>query len=178
MTGKIGDHMRPLGVALLAAAIGGLPAAAADLPARKAGLWEVKTATDNRGGGLVVQQCIDQATDQMLQSSTGPIAAASCTRRDVQKSGDTLVIDSTCTVDGKAAKSHAVVTGSFDSAYTMNVTSQGEALQTGLNMTMTAKWLGACAVDQKPGDVIMPGGAKVNIPELQKRAPSPIVGPR
>jgi hypothetical protein len=40
-------------------------------------------------------------------------------------------------------------------------------------MTMDAKWLGACAAGQQPGDVIMAGGVKVNIPELQKRALAP-----
>ena len=38
---------------------------------------------------------------------------------------------------------------------------------------MDGKWLGACAADQKPGDVIMSNGVKVNVPDLQKRALAP-----
>jgi len=34
---------------------------------------------------------------------------------------------------------------------------------------MAAKWLGPCAADQKPGDMIMGNGFKVNILEMQKR---------
>jgi hypothetical protein len=35
-------------------------------------------------------------------------------------------------------------------------------------MTLEAKWLVPCTAGQKPGDVIMPGGLKVNIRDLQK----------
>src|SRR5215468_7331864 len=90
---------------------GALPALAAELPSRRAGLWEIKTAFENRNGaGLTVRQCIDAATDQMMQSSAGPLARAACSRSDVQKSGDTVTIDSTCTLGGKTAKSRAVAT--------------------------------------------------------------------
>ena len=34
-------------------------------------------------------------------------------------------------------------------------------------MTIEAKWLGACKADQKPGDMIMAGGRKMNIRDLQ-----------
>ena len=34
-------------------------------------------------------------------------------------------------------------------------------------MTIDAKWMGACAADQKPGDMIMAGGRKVNIRDMQ-----------
>src|SRR5262249_11459256 len=35
------------------------------------------------------------------------------------------------------------------------------------NLTVEAKWLGACKADQKPGDMIMAGGQQVNIRDLQ-----------
>jgi hypothetical protein len=151
-----------------------LPALGAELPSRKAGLWEVRTSFENRNGaGLTVRQCIDASTDQMMQSSAGPLAQAACSRRDIQKSGDTVTINSTCTLAAKAATSHAVITGSFDNAYTMTVTSQSDALPGGMMaMTVVAKWLGPCAADQKPGDLIMGNGAKMNILDMQKRAPS------
>lgn len=148
------------------------PAFAAELPTRKPGLWEVKMISDNRAA-LVVQQCVDEATDQMLLQSAGPISVAACTKRDVQKSSDAFTVDSTCTVGGKPATAHAVISGSLDSLYTMNVTTKGEDVQAGLSMTLTGQWAGPCPSGQKPGDVIMPGGVKVNIPELQKRAPAP-----
>jgi len=35
-------------------------------------------------------------------------------------------------------------------------------------MTIEAKWLGACKADQKPGDMIMGNGMKMNINEMAK----------
>jgi hypothetical protein len=42
-----------------------------------------------------------------------------------------------------------------------------------MDMTMEAKWLGPCAADQKPGDIIMSNGVKINIPEMEKRSIAP-----
>ena len=145
---------------------------AGDLPARKPGLWEVKTAIDGHGRAVTVQQCIDAATDQMLQSSAGPFSAPACPEREVKKSDNGVTIDSHCNFNGKPASAHAAVTGSFDSAYTMTVTSEGADLPA-MTMTSEGKWLGACAAGQQPGDVVMANGVKVNIPELQKRALAP-----
>jgi hypothetical protein len=146
----------------------GTVANAAELPARKPGLWEIKMSFSNRGG-QTVQQCIDASTDAMLLSSAGPFAQAACSKRDVQRTGDGMVMDSTCTVGGRSATAHSVITGSFDSAYTMTITSHSDALPNyNLTMTLTGKWLGPCTAGQKPGDVVMPGGLKVNIRDLQK----------
>ena len=35
-------------------------------------------------------------------------------------------------------------------------------------MTIEAKWLGPCKADQKPGDMIMGSGMKMNINDLGK----------
>ena len=142
---------------------------AADAPSRKPGLWEVKTTIEGQGRPVTVQQCIDAATDQMLQSSTGPFAAPLCTGREVTKSDSGMTIDTHCSFNGKPANARAVVSGSFDSAYTMTVTAEGGALPP-VKMTIEGKWLSACVAGQQPGDVIMANGVKVNIPELQKRA--------
>src|SRR5579864_2740549 len=138
------------------------------LPSRKAGLWEVKTSFGDNPRSLTVQQCIDAATDPMLQSSAGPFSAQLCQAREVRTSEGATTIDSHCTVGGKAGTAHAVVSGSFDSAYTMTVTSEGGGLPPS-KMTIEGKWLGACAAGQEPGDVMMPNGSKVNVPELQER---------
>ena len=36
------------------------------------------------------------------------------------------------------------------------------------DMTVEAKWLGACKADQKPGDMIMGNGMKMNIKDMEK----------
>lgn len=165
-----------IGLMMILAQIGANPALAAETLSRKPGLWEVKTSIENSNGPVrVIRQCIDLATDQMLQSSAGPFDPAACPQRDVQRSDEAATIDSVCKVAGKPVSARAVISGSFDSAYKMTVTAQGEALPGGkMVMTMDAKWLGPCAADQKPGDIIMSNGAKINLPDMMKRGPSPI----
>lgn len=149
-----------------------VPALAAELPTRKAGLWEMKTTILN-GHSVSMQQCVDARTDQAMQSRAASMPQQNCSKRDVQKSGDTATIDSVCTVAGKTITSHTVITGSFDSAYTMVITSQGRGIPPGRTITMAAKWLGPCAADQKPGDVIMANGMKMNILNMQRPAGPP-----
>jgi hypothetical protein len=54
----------------------------------------------------------------------------------------------------------------------VKVTSHTEGGPTGVardsTSTVEAKWLGACKPDQKPGDMVMPGGIKMNIKDMQK----------
>src|ERR1700690_2953892 len=90
-----------LAMACMSAAFGLIAvaqASATDAPARKPGLWEVKT-------------------DQMLQSSAGPFSAPACAGREVKTSDSGMTIDSRCSFNGKAASAHADITGNFDSAY-------------------------------------------------------------
>lgn len=145
-------------------------ALAAELPSRKPGLWEVKTSFGNGNvPAQVIRQCVDASTDQMMQARSVGNSQRECTKREVQRSGDTITIDSICTVAGKTRTSHIVITGSFDSTYTMTLASQGEGAPAGSrSMTMAVKWIGACAADQKPGDMIMADGRKMNILNAQR----------
>jgi Protein of unknown function (DUF3617) len=151
-----------MGSALLLLSVCATCAVAAELPTRKAGLWEMKMTASN-GQIVQMQQCTDATTDQAMQARSGTGPHGDCSKRDVQRSGATTTIDSTCTMAGKTLTSHVVVTGSFDSDYTMTVTSQGDAVPAGRTTTISAKWLGPCAAGQQPGDMIMPNGMKMNI---------------
>jgi hypothetical protein len=68
--------------------------------------------------------------------------------------------------------SHSEITGDFNSAYTVRSTSHSErgpsALPRDSTTTIEAKWLGACKGDQKPGDIMMPGGIKMNVKDMEK----------
>lgn len=147
-----------------------VPAAALDMPARKAGLWELKMSFDN--GAIPVQtvkQCIDAETDKLMKTDFAGPVTESCEKQEMTRSGSTLIIDSACTMMGSRSETHAVVSGSFDSAYTMEITSKTRGDET--HMTIAAKWLGACAADQRPGDMIMSNGMKMNVLDMQKAMP-------
>jgi Protein of unknown function (DUF3617) len=159
--------MGRLGVGWFLVVASAMSISAAELPTRKAGLWEIKT-TATAGRAVQIQQCVDAKTDQAMQAHVGSMPQRDCSKRDVQKSGATTTIDSVCTVAGRTLISHVVITGSFDSDYTMVITSQSDAAPAQRTTTMSAKWLGPCAADQKPGDMIMPNGMKMNLLDMQK----------
>ena len=157
------------------------PAVALDLPARKAGLWEVKMLFEGRSlPPQAIQQCIDAATDKVMNSFSGSLRQDMCSKQDVQKSANTIVVNSVCEIAGATTTSHAVVTGDFNSGYTVKVSSKrsggrpipGMPADGTTNMTIEAKHLGACKADQKPGDMIMAGGRKINILDMQKMLPA------
>jgi len=164
--------MRRLAFFLSAAAIAAqpTPAVALDMPARKPGLWELKTTTDGRPESIgIIQQCIDAATDKQMSVMGGNMRAQRCSKQDMQRSGNTITVDSVCDIGAGTVSAHTVITGSFDSAYTLAMTSKRQGFPATPNLpaeskvTMEAKWLGPCAADQKPGDMMMEGGIKMNI---------------
>ena len=170
--------MHPLRAAVLALLLCAAPALALDLPPRKAGLWEMKMTME--GGPMpaqVMQHCVDAATDKQMQQMGGNMRAENCSRQDVRRSGATITIDSVCKVGDMTMTSQGTVTGSFDSGYTMKMTSKREGgpavpgMPAETKMTIEAKWTGACKPDQKPGDVIMGNGMKMNVGDMQKGMP-------
>lgn len=164
---------------LALALVSATPALALDLPARKPGLWEVSmTFVGRKLPTRSIKECLDAATDRLMNSNfAGAAVGQTCSKQDVVHSGAGIVVDSVCTVNGTTTASHAVVTGSFDSAYKVDVTSTrqggrpmpGVAPGTPTKTEITAKWLGACEPGQRPGDMIMGNGMTMNILDLQKR---------
>ena len=161
-----------LGAALLAA----LPspgARADDMPLRKAGLWEMKIAkTGSVLPEMTMQHCTDETTDKDMSTAFSPVAKEACSKRNIEKTATGYVSDSVCSVGGATVTSHSDVVGDFNSAYTVKSTAHSEKGPAGLphdvTSTIEAKWLGACKPDQKPGDIVMPGGFKLNIKDAEK----------
>jgi predicted PP-loop superfamily ATPase len=155
----------------LAAVLPATDALAVELPLRKAGLWEMKMVrTGSPIPDMTMQHCTDAATDKQMSTSFSP-GKDSCAKQDIQKTATGYVSDSVCTVAGMTVTSHAEITGDFNSAYTVKSTAHSERASgpaRDSTTTIEAKWLGACKADQKPGDIMMPGGMKMNILELDK----------
>jgi hypothetical protein len=167
--------MRPLFLLSLSAAVLLAPvsAGAVELPVRKAGLWEMKV--QNAGAPkpeMTMQQCTDETTDKEMSTSFSPMAKDICSKQDIQKTATGYASDSVCGIAGMTIKSHAEINGDFNSAYTVKSTSHSEGGPGGgardSTTTIEAKWLGACKPDQKAGDILMPGGMKINIKDMEK----------
>ena len=148
-------------------------ASAVDLPVRKAGLWEMKVLrTGTPVPDVTMQHCTDESTDKEMSAAASPMAKDMCSKQDIQKTATGYVTDSVCGIAGMSIKSHGEITGDFNSAYTVKSTSHSEGGPSGMardsTTTIEAKWLGACKADQKPGDIMMPGGMKMNIKDMEK----------
>jgi hypothetical protein len=119
-----------------------------------------------------MQHCTDETTDKEMSTSFSPMAKEMCSKQDVQKTATGYVSDSVCGIAGMSITSHAEITGDFNSAYKVKSTSHSERGPTGVardsTTTIEAKWLGACKPDQKAGDIVMPGGMKMNVKDMQK----------
>ena len=157
----------------LLALLPALEAGAVDLPTRKAGLWEMKVVRSGTSvPDMTMQHCTDATTDKEMSTAFSPSGKDVCSKQDIQKTATGYVSDTVCGVAGMTITSHAEITGDFSSAYTVKSTSHSERGPSGAprdsTTTIEAKWLGACKPDQKPGDIVMPGGMKMNIVDLEK----------
>ena len=175
--------MRPhlvLAACLLAAA----PAIADELPKRKPGLWDVSMAVEGQKIPFnKIQQCTDTETDALMLTNFSGAIGETCAPPTIQNSGGTITIDSACTFGNSTTSTHAVITGDFDSAYTVKVTSKqtgGAPLPTlgpggEVKMSLDAKWVGPCGPRQRAGDIVMPGGITINVRQLaiRRQAPKP-----
>lgn len=171
-------------VFLLAFVLASAPALAADgfhLPPRKPGQWEMKIQVDTAAmPPQIITMCLDAETDKMLNDRFGGLASNMCSRQDQKQDGDSIVLDSECTLGDMKASSHSVVTGDFNSAYTMKTTvtmtgqrdgpqnvdkvsPQGPATQ---ETTIAATYVGECKSGYKTGDIDLGGGKVLNVRDM------------
>jgi hypothetical protein len=148
-------------------------ARAVEMPVRKPGLWEMKVVrTGSPLPEMTMQHCTDETTDKEMSTAFAPTSKEVCAKRDIQKTATGYTSDTECTAAGMTITSHSDITGDFNSAYTVKTTSHSEHGPSGVPRDATtvieAKWLGACKPDQKPGDIVMPGGIKMNIKDMEK----------
>src|SRR6202012_5509433 len=92
-------------------------ARAEDLPARKAGLWEIKMVrTGSPLPEMTMQHCTDESVDRDMNNMVSPMAKQICSKQDVQKTATGYVTDSLCSVGGVSISSHSEISGDFNSA--------------------------------------------------------------
>jgi hypothetical protein len=151
------------------------PAVRADeMPIRKAGLWEMKMVrTGSPIPEMTLQHCTDETTDKAMSAVFAPMSKEICSKHDLKKTATGYVSDSVCDVGGGVMTSHSDISGDFNSAFTVKSTSHREGggasvLPRDATTTIEAKWLGVCKPDQKPGDIVMPNGFKLNVKDAEK----------
>ena len=145
-------------------------ALAADMPKRKAGLWEISMRMEGAPDMGPMQQCIDQNTDNLMQQKAKQ-NKSDCSVIDVKPSGNKVTVHSVCKIEGSTATTDGVFEGTFDSSYKGSMKTRYSPPLQGMsesNMTQQARWLGPCKPGQKPGDVIMPKMGNMDINKMMK----------
>ena len=170
---KIGKLMRVISLLIISTGVAFAGAAhALDLPKRKSGLWEMTMIGDQTNGQpQTVTTCVEQKTDTGLSSSFGDKIPKNCKQPTLKKSAGTYVITSSCKFTDSNVKTSAILSGDTNSAYKIDRTSTYTPPNKGRKeskQSITAKWLSTCKADQRPGDMIMPDGSKINISDIQK----------
>lgn len=154
--------------AALAATAGAARADDVDLPARKPGLWQMTVTPKPAGAGrqVTAQLCIDAASDRTLMAR-GLATVSSCTTERSHDAGGNFVFDVACDIMGHKSHSHGVISGDFQSHYTLDVVTTSDSddpAAPGITgITQESTWIGDCWGDMRPGDMLLPGGRTVNL---------------
>ena len=126
---------------------------------------------DGLEGVQTTQLCIDKASDGKLSLYSARAAAAGhCdTNQIMRKTDGSWAFSSVCDMgSGGKVTTAGTITGDVSRAYTVqsDSTTVGAAVPQ-MNgehkVNITAAWQGPCRPGQKGGDMIMPGGIKMNI---------------
>ena len=152
---------------LTAALLLPLSAQADELIHRKPGLWLIETQMSNSPRKMEQKLCLDAASDAALQKLGGQMAAGmTCAKRNLTRNGNQLIYDGVCTMNKSTVTSHGVTTFAGDITYHTDSKSHWDPPMMGRadsSTTQNGKWSGPCPADMKPGDMIMPGGMKMNV---------------
>jgi len=156
--------------AVLLCGLAGAALAGPEYPPRKPGLWEMKMSQgDGKSAPMLSHQCIDAKTDQAMRDMGQGTGQSACSKNEMRKEGDRLIVDSVCKTGASTATTHMVMTGDFGNAYRMEMRSSYSPPLAGRSegsAVIETRWVGPCKADQKPGDMIMGNGMKMNIVDM------------
>ncbi len=153
------------GAALLLLVICAMPASADDLPTRKAGLWEITTGMgDTFGEDAAVRRRGDGSCDADARGYRSPRRLLKARRAKIRDHDDDRRRLHDRRQNQDLAHRHR---RQLRQRVHRDGDGQTEGQPAGAPATLSAKWLGPCTADQKPGDMIMPNGMKMNIQSMQ-----------
>jgi len=145
------------------------------LPHRKPGLWRQTMAMEGMNRELPSTEfCTDAASETKMSLMGQQMSKDHCDTPQFSRNLDgSITFTSSCDTGAGKATSKGTLSGDFNSSYKMEIeTDMGggpSAARGPRKMTMTATWIGPCEPGQKGGDMILPGGQKIN---MLDRAPA------
>ena len=135
---------------------------------RKSGLWEVTVSSHNQGPAQTAKHCVDESTDAQMQQAAS-MFGQNCSKKETRREGAAFVSEAICKMGATQIHSKSIFRGDFFSTYEGDVVATYDPPLMNLREARTkisARWLGPCEAGQKPGDMIMSNGAKMNISDF------------
>lgn len=148
----------------------GLPALAADeFPKLKSGQWEMQMIDTKGAPPTKTTMCTDDAVQKELIAMGTGMQKEMCSKNDVRREGSRVISTSECKIGESTIITKAVMTFTGDAAYRTEIDSTYSPPFMGLKnqkTTMEGKHVGACRDGLVPGDMILPGGQKMNLKNI------------
>ena len=151
-------------------------------PKRKPGLWEVRSTGAQANGMSATQYCVGEHTDERdshLDRAVG--AKGSCNLGPFKRAGLAWVAESVCKEGKTSVVSKAVASGDFQTDYRIDTVVTYDPPLAGIKRedkeALEARYLGACLLGQKPGDMVIPGMGTLNMIDGTFRAEPAQKGP-
>lgn len=122
-----------------------LSATAQESPKRKSGIWELRMSSAAIAQPMVTQQCVTESTDDLTRAAPG--GQQQCAKPVIRREGATTVVETDCKVEGSTARTRAVLTGDFASAYKADITVSFNPPLQGMKeqkMAVEGRWIGPC----------------------------------
>jgi hypothetical protein len=161
---------------LVVTAIGSAFSAQADsFPSRKPGLWEMTVREQGTSEAHTVKQCTDAKTDEKMMKAGSELGGAGqkkCAKNEFHKTSSGYESEAECTYVGSTMVSKGVYIGDFATSYSGVITTTFRPAlfgKEGSKTEVSAKYLGACSGDMKPGDMVM-NGMKINVDTVAAEA--------
>jgi hypothetical protein len=119
----------------------------------------------------MMKECVDGSTDAKLMEMGADMSKSmggACSKSEFKKTTSGFESISECSMMGSTVTSKGSFTGDFEKTYSGEITTSFSPPMFGQKQSTTkisAKHIGPCSADMKPGDVIMANGMKMNMNE-------------
>jgi hypothetical protein len=126
-----------------------------DLPDVKEGLWESSTMMPGlMNKPMRTTMCNSNAVSRKMYEDTHRSANAGCKEIHSERNGSVITTETECNFGGKLTRSKSVVTLTGNTGMHLEMHKADNTVESVIDM----KWVGACPVGMKLGDVTGPDG--------------------
>lgn len=136
----------------------------------KVGGWEMTSHIPGMSQPMVTKMCLDAGlSTEFAKLGSSNAAQLDCTTTKTSRLGNNIDVDSVCKHQGMTinSKMHMELT---DNGYHQTIEqSYDPPSMKPTTVEVDGKYLGDCG-DMKPGDMVMPGGIKINMHDVAAKA--------